>query len=183
MVFVILIAILLVIIGTVHSLRKQKNETTASGNELIDRSIDKNDISVTDAINIPRYNGSGKFIIDDKKKFVHYFVYTKGKTELYHKQFSYKDVLRCEIVKDGRTAYVHDVFSFIGRANKKEYIKKFGIRIIFNDLDFPYLDIYFVNSSVGVTLTGLGAKVNLTNEWLTRMNIIAERGKEMARES
>ncbi|WP_039653749.1 hypothetical protein [Clostridium tyrobutyricum] len=180
MVYFILICVLVCIIGSIRAISKTKAKMMQSGNEMINEFINKNNISMTKAINIPGYNGSGKFIIDDVNKFVHYFVYTKGNSNLFHKQFSYKDILKCELIKDGRIALVKDVFSIIDMANKKEYIKKFGIRITFNDLDFPYLDVYFIKSSVGVTLTGLGDKVSLTNEWLSSMNIIIDRGKAMA---
>lgn len=175
--YFIFILILFVIIGTMWSMSKTKNKMMISGSELFDKFIKENNISVTNAINIPSYNGSGKFIIDDINKYIHYFVYTKGNDTLFHKQFSYKDVLKCELIKDGKIVLVKNIFSIIDKANRKEYVKKLGIRITFNDLSFPYLDIFFINSSTGVTLTGLGNKVALTNEWLANMNIVIERGR------
>ncbi|MFL0197006.1 hypothetical protein ACJDU8_15775 [Clostridium sp. WILCCON 0269] len=177
MVYFILALILFVIIGTRWSMSKTKNKMMISGDELFNKFMTENNISVTNAINISSYNGTGKFIIDDVNKYVHYFVYKQGNSNLFHKQFSYKDVLKCEIIKDGKMALVKNVFSIIDKANKKEYIKKLGIGITFNDLSFPYLDILFISSSIGVTLTGLGSKVALTNEWLAKMDIIIERGK------
>lgn len=176
MFLIFLIAVCIMVISIIISRGKKTSNNISQ--YLINEFIKRNNSTVTKAINIPGYDNRGYFFIDDNKKCVNYLVWNKSNPkELFAKTFLYKDILKCELIKDGKTALVHDVFSFINRMNKKEYVKKLGIRITFNDLSFPYLDILFLNKTVGVTLTGLGSIVRSTNEWLTTLNIVIERGK------
>lgn len=179
MVLFICTVIIICSIGAYISITNKKNKMMKNGSELFDKYIKEHNLSITKIIKIPSYDGSGIFFIDDVNKHVNYMVYkTKDPDNLFYKSFSYKDVIKCEIIKDGKTALVKDVFSVIDRVNRKEYIKKLGIKITFNDLSFPFLDIYFVNSSIGVTMTGLPNQSKLTNEWLSLMNIVIEQGKK-----
>lgn len=175
----IFVVIIIGIVGAYFSVTSKKNKIMKNGSEVFDKYIKEHNLNVTKLIKIPGYDGSGIFFIDDINKSVNYMVYkTKNPDDLFYKNFAYKDVIKCELIKDGKTALVKDVFSVIDRVNKKEYIKKLGIKITFNDLSFPFLDIYFVNSAIGVTMSGLPNQAKLTNEWLSLMNIVIEQGKK-----
>lgn len=170
----ILACIILVPIGLSRTKNKSKNEANVIFNEYINR----NDLIVTKFIDIPTYDGSSKFFVDDVNKKVHYIaVKNNNPKDLVHKQFNYNDVIKCELVKDSKIKIIEDKFSIFDNFNQKEYVKKFGLRITFNDISFPFLDIYFINSMTGVTLTGLGNIINIVNEWIAIMNIVIETGK------
>ncbi|KEH91632.1 hypothetical protein Z962_p0006 (plasmid) [Clostridium botulinum C/D str. BKT12695] len=159
------------------TLSNNKKQSTKKSDDIILHYINSKGLTITKAINIPFKDGMSKFFIDDVNKKVNFITY-KYNNDLEFKQFSYKDILKCEIIKDDKKVLVEDMFSIIDRLKQKEYIKKLGFRITFNDLSFPYLDILFINSLTGQTLTGLGHLVNSLNDWIAIMNIVIERGKE-----
>jgi len=159
-------------------LSRAKKKSRKESNVIFDEYINKNGLAVTKFIDIPDYDGSSKFVVDDVNKKIHYMSVKKDNpSNIIHRQFEYNDVIKCELVKDSKIKLVEDKFSIFDNINQKEYIKKFGLRITFNDISFPFLDIYFINSVTGMTLTGLGNIVNTVNEWIAIMNIVIENGK------
>ncbi|APU61250.1 hypothetical protein EXN65_16090 [Clostridium botulinum] len=177
MMFFIFFVIACIIIIPI-SLSKTKNKIRKEGNYIFENYISSHGLTVTKEIDIPSYVGSSKFFIDDVNKTANLISYnSKDSKNVELKQIPYKDVLKCEVIRDDTKVLVEDAFSLNDRLKQKEYVKKLGFRVTFNDLSFPYLDILFINSLSGQTLTGLGHIVNSLNEWVSIMNIVIERGK------
>ncbi|NFL55588.1 hypothetical protein FDB81_13285 [Clostridium sporogenes] len=174
----LILFIILCILIVPISLSMKKNKMRTAGNNVFKNYIESHGLTITKEIDIPNYNGSSKFFIDDVNKTVNYISYNYKEPEnISLKQFTYRDVLKCEIIRDDKKVLVEDAFSIKDKLKQKDYVKKLGFRITFNDLSFPYLDILFINSLSGQTLTGLGHLVNSLNEWVSIMNIVIERGK------
>lgn len=174
-----IIFIIGLIIAIPISISKAKKKSRKGASVKFDNYIKENNITLTKSIDIPVVGGCSRFIVDEPTSQI-YFLSTNDKMEgITAKKISFKDVIKCELIKDGKTKITEDKFSIFDNYNKKEYVKKLGIRITFNDLSFPYLDILFLNSLQGQTLFGLGNIVNTTNQWISIVNIIIERGKEM----
>lgn len=172
-IFIITLCILIPIV-----LSKEKKKMMRDANDVFYDFAKNNNLTITKGIDIPNYNGGSKFFVDDVNKTVNFLSYlSSNPSNVTHKQFTYKDVLKCELIKDEKKVLVEDAFSITDRLKQKEYVKKFGLRITFNDLSFPFLDILFINSTSGQTLFGQSHIVNAVNEWVSIMNIVIERGK------
>lgn len=178
MIFLIIWVILVIIlIFAIISRNKEKNIANKSINS-INEFIKNNNINVTRYVDIPDgVKGSAKFIVDEQNKKV-WYIKDNVDSENFIKSLDFKDVYKVELIKDSKVKLVESQFSIFDTYNKKEYVKKFGLRISFNDLSFTHLDILFLNSLTGQTLFGLNNVVNSTNSWIQIMNIVIERGKE-----
>lgn len=180
--FILILCVLgLVMLGMSISIvsSKKKKKSMDTSNEKFDKYIYDNDITVTKFVDIPTFTGSSKFIIDENNNYVYYLITNNENNLVDCKKISFKDVLKCELIKDSKIKMVEDKFSIFDNFNQKEYVKKFGLRITFNDLSFTHLDILFLNSIQGQTLFGLNHVIENTNNWIQIMNIVIERGKQL----
>lgn len=161
-----------------YSVARSKNKSIHNSDKLIQNFILENNFTVTKSINIPGYGDSGYFFIDDNKKCMNYLTWKNSDwSNLSHRTFNYKDVLKCELIKDEKIVLAKGILDFSDESNKEEYVKKLGFRITLNDLSFPNIDILLLNSTEGTQLINLGLTVNLVAQWLVAMNIIIEKGK------
>lgn len=174
---IIILAIIILIIGLPISISINKKKSRNLGNEKFQKYIDENNIFVTKFVDIPTVSGTSKFLVDEKSEYVYYLSANNNKEDIVVNKIPFKDVIKCELVKDSKTKLIEEKFSLFDNYNSKEYVKKFGIRITFDDMNFPYLEILFLNSLQGQTLFGLNHVVKSTNEWISVMNIVIERGK------
>lgn len=172
----ILFIILLVIIIRIF-INKTKKNSMQNANIKFNNYIKENGIIVTNYIDIPAIDVCSKFIVDESKETVYYLSTNEKMANVNSQKISFKDVLKCELIKDSKTKLTEDKFSIFDNYNKKEYVKKLGIRITFNNLSFPYLDILFLNAIQGQTLSSNDPAVINTNKWISIINIIIERGK------
>lgn len=178
MVFLIIFIIaIIILIWAIKTQNKAKNVANKS-KDSIDEFIQTNNINVTKYVDIPDgTKGRARFIVDELNKKV-WYIKDNIDSENFIKSFDFKDVYKVELIKDSKVKLVESQFSIFDTYNKKEYVKKFGLRISFNDLSFTHLDILFLNSLTGQTLFGLNNVVEATNSWIQIMNIVIERGKE-----
>lgn len=176
-VFVLIVLIIAALVSIFGSKSANKKESEREFYELkFGEVIKDNNIQVTKFIDFNFPKSKAKFIVDEQNKKCCYVNVSKEGTTA--KFFNFKDVYKVELIKDSKVKLVESQFSIFDTYNKKEYVKKFGLRISFNDLSFTHLDILFLNSLTGQTLFGLNHVVESTNSWIQIMNIVIERGKE-----
>lgn len=173
-IIILIIAALISIFGSKSANKKEKEKTFF--NQKFDEAIKNNNIQIAKFIDLNFSDSKAKFIVDEQNKKCCYINVSKEATTT--KLFDFKDVYKVELIKDSKVKLVESQFSIFDTYNKKEYVKKFGLRISFNDLSFTHLDILFLNSLTGQTLFGLNHVVESTNSWIQIMNIVIERGKE-----
>ena len=172
-IFVIIVLIIAALISVLGSKSADKKE---SEKEKLNEIIKENNLQITKFVDLNFPNSKAKFIVDEQNRKCCYINITKE--GIITKFFDFKDIYKVELIKDSKVKLVESKFSIFDTYNKKEYIKKFGLRISFNDLSFTHLDILFLNSLTGQTLFGLNNVVDSTNQWIQIMNIVIERGKE-----
>lgn len=173
MILILVVAIIIIYIAV----KCNKKKFSKNAKEKINNIIQENNIKSTKAVDISRGRGISRFIVDDENEKVWYIQVDKENGK-YIKSLEFKDVYKVELIKDSKTKLTEDHFSIFNNYNKKEYVKNLGLRISFNDMQFPFLDILFLKSISGQTLTGLGHVVNSTNTWIQTMQIVIERGKK-----
>ncbi|ALG49366.1 hypothetical protein FORC3_1989 [Clostridium perfringens] len=174
---IIILAIIIFAIGLPISISINKKKARNLGNEKFQKYIEDNNIFVSKFVDMPTISGTSKFLVDEKSENVYYLATNNNTENIFVNKIPFKDVIKCELIKDSKTKLIEEKFSLFDNYNSKEYVKKFGIRIIFNDMNFPCLEILFLNSAQGQTLFGLDHVVKATNEWISIMNIVIERGK------
>lgn len=175
--FILALAIIVMSVSKISD--KNKLESINSLNEKFNKFIYDNEIIVTEFVDMRKLEGRAKFIVDEENNCVYYLLLNNKNGFIECKRISFKDVLKCELIKDSKIKMVEDKFSIFDSFNKKEYVKTLGLRITFNDLSFTHLDIFFLNSFQGQTLSGLNHVVENTNKWIQIMNIVIERGKQL----
>lgn len=172
MIYLILMIILALAVAP-YSLAKAKNRAIRHVDKLIENFIEKNNFTVTKAINIPGYNNRGYFFIDDNKKCINYLFWEKSNSSnLYHRTFSYKDILKCELIKNKKIEDLKNKNQCIDIIKGETFLKNLGIRVILNQSSSPYLDIMFLNSAVDMEVADLDITINSLNEWLNILNNI-----------
>lgn len=174
--FIVIVIIAIIIFVNVKN-SKKRNAAFEEFTKLKDAFILNNQLTISKSNYFNNKKMINLLIIDESNEKVVYLQSPYTDVSLAGKIFDFSEVLKCEVFQNNAVYLVEEKGFISDKINKKEKIKRMGIRITFNNMSFPLLEIPFITSEVSPTSKSGLSLINDVQTWASLIEVIIQRGR------